>query len=57
VWERKPKGKKLQVRVDAHVPLNRNQRRSVEAQAERVAEILGLECRLEFGAVSLRPHL
>jgi len=57
VWERKPKGKKLEVRVDAHVPLNRNQRRSVEAQAERVAEILGLECRLEFGAVSLRPHL
>jgi len=43
--------------VDAHVPLNRNQRRSVEAQAERVAVILGLECRLEFGAVSLRPHL
>ena len=57
VWERKPKGKKLQIRVAAHVPLNRNQRRAVEAQAERVAEILGLECQLEFGAVSLRRHL
>ena len=57
VWERKPKGKSVQIRVDAHVPLNRNQRRSVEAQAARVAEILGLEYRLEFGAVPLKRHL
>ena len=57
VWERKPKGRKLQIRVGAHVPLSRTQRRSVEAQAERVAEILGLECELEFGEVSLKRHL
>jgi hypothetical protein len=57
VWERKPKGKRLHVRVGAHVPLNLTQRRSVEAQAERVAEIMGLECRLEFGAVPLKRHL
>ena len=57
VWERKPKGKRLLIRVDAHVPLSRNQRRGVEAQAERVAQILGLESDLEFGKVSLRRHL
>jgi hypothetical protein len=57
VWERKPKGKALHIRVDAHVPLKPTQRQSVEAQAERVAEILGLECRLEFGEVSLKRHL
>ena len=57
VWERKPGGKNLKIRVDAHVPLSGDQRRSVEAQAERVAEILGLRCQLEFGAVTLKRHL
>ncbi len=57
VWERRPKGKRLLVRVDAHQPLNRRQRSSIEAQAARIAEILERECELEFGEVSLRPHL
>ena len=58
VWERRPKGKSLlQIRVGAHVPLSRSQRRSIEAQAERVAEILGLGCEVEFGDVSLKRHL
>ena len=57
VWERRPKGKRLLVRVDAHVPLNRRQRFAIEGQAERVANILERECELEFGAVSLRRHL
>jgi winged helix DNA-binding protein len=57
VWERKPKGKSLQIRVGAYGPLNRGQRRAVEAQAERVAAILGLECDVEFGEVSLKRHL
>lgn len=56
VWERRPRGKRLVVRVDAHVPLQRRQRASVEAQAERVAEILQRECEVEFGEVALRPH-
>ncbi|HET7465918.1 MAG TPA: winged helix DNA-binding domain-containing protein [Candidatus Dormibacteraeota bacterium] len=57
VWERKPKGKNLRVRVGAHVPLSRGQRSSIKTQAERVAEILGLRCELEFGEVSLKRHL
>ncbi|TMC85279.1 MAG: winged helix DNA-binding domain-containing protein [Chloroflexi bacterium] len=57
VWERRPKGKRLLVRVDAHQPLNRRQRSSIEAQATRIAQILERECELEFGEVSLRPHL
>lgn len=57
VWERKPKGRKLAVRVDAHVSLNRKQKEAVERQAERVAEILGLKCELEFGEVPLKRHL
>jgi hypothetical protein len=56
VWERRPKGKRLRVRVDAHQPLSRRQRGAVSAAAERVAQVLELECELEFGEVPLRPH-
>jgi hypothetical protein len=56
VWERRPKGKRLLIRVHAYRPLNRRQRSSVEAQAERIAQVLERECELEFGEVDLRPH-
>lgn len=57
VWERKPKGKRLLIRVDAHQRLNRRQRSDIQAQAERVAQILELRCELEFGEVAFRFHL
>lgn len=57
VWSRQAKGQTLVVRVDAHVPLKRAQRAAVERQAERVGEIVGLKCELEFGDVPLRRHL
>ena len=56
VWDRKPKGKRLLIRVDAHRSLNRRQRQEVEEQAVRVARVLERECELEFGDVALRPH-
>ena len=56
VWERKPKGKRLLVRVDAHQALKRGQRDAVAEAAERVAEVLELRCELEWGEVPLRPH-
>jgi hypothetical protein len=57
VWERQPKGKRLLIRVDSHRPLNRMQRASVEAQAERIAAILERDCEFELGHVEIRPHL
>jgi hypothetical protein len=57
VWTREPKGKRLRIRVDAHVPLTRRQGDSVAAQAQRIAQILEKECELEFGPVPLRFHL
>jgi hypothetical protein len=57
VWERKPRGRRLVVRVDAHVALTRKQRSEVGDRAERVAQILGLTSELEFGEVSLKRHL
>ncbi len=57
VWDRKPRGKRLQVRVDPHQELTPRQRAAVAEQAERVAAILELACDLEFTSLSLRFHL
>jgi hypothetical protein len=57
VWERRPKGKRLFVRIDAHQPLTRRQRGSLGEQAERAARVLELEAEIEFGPVPLRFHL
>lgn len=56
VWERRPKGKRLVIRVDSYRPLTRKQRTSIEQQAMRVAQILERECEFGFGPVELRPH-
>lgn len=56
VWERRPKGKRLVIRVDPHRPLTHRQRSSIEQQAIRVAQILERDCELQFGQVELRPH-
>ena len=56
VWERRPKSKRLLVRVDAYWPLKRKDRNAIEAQANRVAAILERDCELEFRHVELRPH-
>jgi hypothetical protein len=56
VWERRPKGKRLLVRVDLHRPVSRRQRGLIEDQAERVSRILERDCELEFGDVALRAH-
>jgi hypothetical protein len=56
VWERKPKGKSLLVRVDAYWPLTRKHRVAIEEQAVRIGAILERECEVEFGHVDLRPH-
>ena len=57
VWERKPVGRRLRIRVDAHMPLSRRQRDSIAEQAERIAQVVELKGELEFGEVSLRRHL
>jgi hypothetical protein len=56
VWERKPKGKRMLVRVDAYWPLTRKHRAAIEERAIRVGAILERECEIEFGPVDLRAH-
>jgi hypothetical protein len=57
VWERKPKGNRLFVRVDSYEPLEPLQKEAVARQASRVAAVLELACELDFGPVPLRKHL
>jgi hypothetical protein len=56
VWERRPKGKKLLIRIDPYWGVSRAERDALEANAMRVAAILERECLVEFGHVELRPH-
>jgi len=57
VWERRVKGKRLLVRIDAHQQLSRLQRSHAELQAYRVAELLQRDVEVEFGEIEIRPHL
>jgi Winged helix DNA-binding domain len=56
VWERRPKGKRLRVRVDAYWSLKRKHRAEIETQAARIGTILERDVEVEFGNVDLRPH-
>src|SRR5690348_4067531 len=57
VWDRKPKGRSLTIRVDAHVDLTKRQRDSLARCAARICEIIGAKGEVEFGVVPLRRHL
>ncbi|HEY6876273.1 MAG TPA: winged helix DNA-binding domain-containing protein [Candidatus Dormibacteraeota bacterium] len=57
VWDRKPKGSSLMIRVDAHVDLTKPQRDALAGCAARIGEIIGAKGELEFGPVPLRRHL
>jgi len=57
LWERRRRGKILQVRVDPFVWLSRAQRTETERQAGRIGAILGLPVEFEFDRVDPRAHL
>ena len=57
VWQRATKGKRLVVRVELFVPLNRRQHALLEEEARRIGAILGAEAALEIGPIAIRPHL
>jgi len=57
LWERKTKGKRLELRVEPFASLERRQRTLVEEEASRIGLFLGLEADLTIGPVSVRPHL
>lgn len=57
VWERRPKGSRLTMRVESFVPLRKRQVRDLEAEAQRIGKVLEKETELELGPVEVRAHL
>jgi Winged helix DNA-binding domain len=57
VWERRKRGKALELRVDTFVPLSDAQQAEVERDAQRIGEILESATELTFGHVEPRGHM
>jgi hypothetical protein len=57
VWEHRRAGRRLAIRVDAHVALTARHRDLLEADARRLGEILEAAPDLSFGPVEARTHL
>jgi hypothetical protein len=48
VWEKKKRGKILEIRVDPFQPLSTKDKRSVQEEATRLGEFLGLTARIHI---------
>ncbi|HEY1291931.1 MAG TPA: winged helix DNA-binding domain-containing protein [Chloroflexota bacterium] len=57
LWERRVRGTRLDVRVDAFSSLSKQQQREIELQAARIGETLELHTEVSFGSVEARGHL
>jgi DNA glycosylase AlkZ-like len=57
LWQRRIRGTRLDVRVDAFAKLSQRQVSEVHQQAARVGDILGLRAEVSFGHVEARGHL
>jgi hypothetical protein len=57
LWERRPHGKQLDIRVHAFGGLSEVQQREVERQAARIGEIQELRAVVTFGHIEPRGHL
>ena len=54
LWERKPRGKRLEIRVDTFTKCHQS---DLERQAARIGEILEMQAEVTFGRVEPRGHL
>jgi hypothetical protein len=57
VWERRPRGPRVEVRVEPFRRLTTQLRRELEREVERVGAVMGADPQLVLGEVHLRPHL
>jgi len=57
LWERKAKGKEVEVRVEPFASLDKRQRALLDEEVARIGMVLGVEAHLTIGQVSVRPHL
>ena len=56
IWHQRRSGRRLDVAVEALVPLSAARREAVAEQVERIGEVLEAVPRLTFGAVTVGPH-
>lgn len=56
VWERRPQGRRLEVRVEPYQRLTSEQLGELEQEVARIGAILEAESRLVLGPVEVRPH-
>lgn len=57
LWQRRRRGRAVEITVDPFGPLTAAQRAAVADRADRVGEILGLAATVHFGRTEARPHL
>jgi Winged helix DNA-binding domain len=57
VWERRKRGRRVEVRIDAFRRLSRRQARELEAEAARIGAFDDAEVEVIRGAVEVRAHL
>jgi hypothetical protein len=57
VWERRPRGPRVEVRVEPFRRLTTQLRRELEREVKRVGAVMGSDAQLVLGEVHLRPHL
>jgi hypothetical protein len=57
VWERRPRGPRVEVCVEPFRRLTTELRRELEREVERVGAVMEANPRLVLGEVQLRPHL
>jgi len=57
IWEAKRTARRMTIRVQPFVRLERERRAALDHVAKRIGEITGAVAELEIGAVTTRPHL
>jgi Winged helix DNA-binding domain len=57
VWERRARGRRLEVRVDPFTRLTKELRRQLEAEAATIGGVLEADSELTIGQVEVRAHL
>jgi hypothetical protein len=56
VWHQRRSGRRLEVTVEALVPLSAARREAVAERVERIGEVLEAVPRLGFGTITVGPH-
>jgi hypothetical protein len=52
MWDRRPRGKRLEIQVEMFAPISHSQHRMLEAEVARVGAFLGKEATLTVGALT-----